>query len=167
MTDTIQLKKELKPAFFRNGMRPLSAPDNAAFGAAYKKGAVRIYHVRTSLLPCFGWRGISAVFRVETCPGPMRGFFYAAWICSSNGHAPPREGDLAGEIWDTSGRDCLWSDSDQPSKATYIAPRGRTRRRTRTSPPCHPPASQVLTCGAIAQLDDVALRSALGELRSL
>jgi len=45
LTDTIQLKKELKPA-----IKPFSVmecvhsvlTDNAAFGASYEKGAVRI-----------------------------------------------------------------------------------------------------------------------------
>ena len=135
LTDTIQLKKELKPA-----IKPFSVmecvhsvlTDNATFGASYEKGAVRI--LTAFRLHCF--RALASVVSLprsvwKLAPRPMRGFFTRPDLQQQQTRKTPAKGDLAGEVWDTSGRDCLWSDSDQPSKTTYIAPRG------------HPPASQV------------------------
>ena len=74
--------------------------DNATFGASYEKGAVRI--LTAFRLHCF--RALASVVSLprsvwKLAPRPMRGFFNAAWICSSDRHAThPAKGDLAGEI---------------------------------------------------------------------
>ena len=130
--------------------------DNATFGASYEKGAVRI--LTAFRLHCF--RALASVVSLprsvwKLAPRPMRGFFTRPDLQQQQTRKTPAKGDLAGEVWDTSGRDCLWSDSDQAAR--LLTSRLAVIRQHH----------KLLTCGAVAQLDDVALRSALGELRSL
>ena len=143
--------------------------DNAAFGASYEKGAVRI--LTAFRLHCF--RALASVVSLprsvwKLAPRPMRGFFLRGLICSSNRHAkPPRRETSRGKFGIRLGE--IAYGLILTSRARLLTSRLAVARarRTRTSPPAIRQHHKFLTCGAIAQLDDVALRSALSELRSL
>ena len=142
--------------------------DNATFGASYEKGAVRI--LTAFRLHCFrALAGVVSLPRSVWKLPRVRSavFFTRPDLQQQQTRKTPAKGDLAGEVWDTSGRDCLWSDSDQAARLLTSRLAVARARRTRTSPPAIRQHHKFLTCGAIAQLDDVALRSALSELRSL
>ena len=131
--------------------------DNATFGASYEKGAVRI--LTAFRLHCF--RALASVVSLprsvwKLAPRPMRGFFLRGLICSSNRHAkPPRRETSRGKFGIRLGE--IAYGLILTSRARLLTSRLAVIRQHH----------KFLTCGAIAQLDDVALRSALSELRSL
>ena len=101
LTDTIQLKKELKPA-----IKPFSVMECVHSVLTDTKPSVnRMKRARCGFTTpdltatALRQRGISAAFRVETCPASDARFFLRGLICSSNRHAkPPRRETSRGKF---------------------------------------------------------------------
>ena len=130
--------------------------DNATFGASYEKGAVRI--LTAFRLHCFrALAGVVSLPRsVWKLPRVRSAVFLRGLICSSNRHAtPPRRETSRGKFGIRLGE--IAYGLILTSRARLLTSRLAVIRQHH----------KFLTCGAIAQLDDVALRSALSELRSL
>ena len=130
--------------------------DNAAYGAYYEKGAGRIL---TTFGPhCFQASAAWYLCRVPcgNLPRVRCAVFLRGLICSSNRHAkPPRRETSRGKFGIRLGE--IAYGLILTSRARLLTSRLAVIRQHH----------KFLTCGAIAQLDDVALRSALSELRSL